>query len=59
MNWGFPGLIKGPQSNEPPWYGPVCPVVWEGELAGLAASPSIPIENNNVVLGDHGRQYSL
>ena len=27
-------------SSEPPWYGPVCPVVWEG---GAARPPPIPI----------------
>ena len=33
-----------PKSVEPPWYGPVCPVVWEGrgrEAPPYPDSPSV------------------
>ncbi len=34
-------------SSEPPWYGPVCPVVWEG---GAVRPPPIPIISGTVHL---------
>ena len=37
---GLPSMTpKAAQSNEPPWYGPVCPVVWEGGAARLIPIP--------------------
>ena len=32
--------LRALNSSEPPWYGPVCPVVWEG---GAVRPPPIPI----------------
>jgi len=37
--WAFRGSPGEPQLSEPPWYGPVCPVVWEGCRAALRAAP--------------------
>ena len=40
---GLPRLyisLPGPNPGEPPWYGPVCPVVWEGRHREV---PPIPI----------------
>src|SRR6516165_7519717 len=40
----FPASTFLPTLNliEPPWYGPVCPVVWEGWLRGVPLSRSMP-----------------
>ncbi|MFT5199575.1 MAG: hypothetical protein ACI87O_002245 [Planctomycetota bacterium] len=36
---GIPRLDESSQSIEPPWYGPVCPVVWEGNRGGFLPGP--------------------
>ena len=41
-----------PNSVEPPWYGPVCPVVWEGRHREMPPYPDqLPVRLGDVVLG--------
>jgi hypothetical protein len=42
---------------EPPWYGPVCPVVWEGRRR--EASPYPDLRRNGVNLGSEPRDRYL
>jgi hypothetical protein len=39
MPWAYRGSPVEPQLFEPPWYGPVCPVVWEGSREAILAVP--------------------
>ena len=40
---GLPRLHALPKLNpiEPPWYGPVCPVVWEGRRREASPYPDV------------------
>ena len=39
----FPGFMSPQKLNpvEPPWYGPVCPVVWEGRRREASPYPDL------------------
>jgi hypothetical protein len=45
MHWGFRVWIRVQAFNftEPPWYGPVCPVVWEGGSREAPLYPDLPV----------------
>ena len=51
----FPDSMSLPKLNpvEPPWYGPVCPVV--GGRGGIARCPPIPILGQSCPFVDHER----
>ena len=40
---GLPRSMRPPKPNsvEPPWYGPVCPVVWEGWRREASPCPDL------------------
>ena len=40
---------------EPPWYGPVCPVVWEGRRREVSPYPDQHRDDN----GDPGHRFGL
>ena len=43
MNSACPGFMSPQKLNpvEPPWYGPVCPVVWEGRRREASPYPDL------------------
>jgi hypothetical protein len=38
---------------EPPWYGPVCPVVWEGRRREVSPYPDL---RRNIALREHSSE---
>ena len=46
------------QTLEPPWYGPVCPVVWEGRRREVSPYPDLRPDAENVQALANSRTFA-